>query len=149
MKKIALNLNERFKKENKFLSRKQTTDNASQLSEERDRTSTEQRNLYLLIFRETNNFLSSQNLKMLKRFFGLDLETGEKVIMCTSFIENLILYILSLTMMVKSNRVVSENQYRSILLYIAELENHVKWSKLNSNIQNKLNRKLLLFSFKL
>lgn len=44
-KKIALNANEKFKKRTNFSREKKTTDNASQLSKERDRIRTEFKNV--------------------------------------------------------------------------------------------------------
>jgi hypothetical protein len=64
---------------------------------------------------------------MLKTFFGLDLKTGGKVIIITTLIENVLLYVLSLAANLESHGI--ESEYRGILLHLEELDSHMKWSK--------------------
>lgn len=65
---------------------------------------------------------------MAKTFFGLDLKTGGRVILWSHLFENIVIYVLSLTLMVSlRNLKLSEKSYlKSIVLFEDELENNAK-----------------------
>lgn len=86
--------------------------------------------LLIRILSQTQNVTEqTQNFTMVNTFFGLDLKTGAKVIIFSTLIENLIFYVLSLALMLNNSKE-DESQYRGVLLYLEEIENHVTWGKI-------------------
>lgn len=85
---------------------------------------------------------------MKKSFFGLDLKTAGKVVLMSHFIENLLMYIVSLVLMMQhpwSN----VHKLQSFLFVQEELENHVKLRKAITFNRGFPENNFKSFSFKL